>query len=72
LGRSEQQRFFAALDAQRRAHMIAIKRAIDDGYDLNAAARGNYGQFARRLVRSMWSSRVRDRREPRGASVRPG
>ena len=73
LGRSEQQRFFAALDAQRRAHMIAIKRAIDDDYDFNAAARGNYGQFVRRLVRSMWSSHDRDRRgEERGASVRPG
>jgi hypothetical protein len=72
LGFSEQQRFFAALDAQRRAHLIAIRRAIDDDYDFNAATRGNYGQFVRRLVRSMRSSSDGHRRGERRSSVRPG
>lgn len=73
LGFSEQQRFFAALDAQRQAHVIAIKRAIDDDYDFNAATRGNYGQFVRRLVRSMRNSRDENRRgEERSSSVGPG
>jgi hypothetical protein len=58
LGLSEQQRFFAALDAEREAHVIAIERAIDDGYDFNSAARGNYGQFVRRLVRSTRRGRI--------------
>jgi len=53
LGLSEQQRLFAALDAEREAHLVAIERAVDDGYDFNAAARGNYGQFVRRFIRSM-------------------
>jgi hypothetical protein len=53
LGLSEQQRLFDALDAERQADLIAIEKAIDDGYDFNAATRGNYGQFVRRLVRSM-------------------
>jgi hypothetical protein len=73
LGRSEQQRFFAALDAQRQAHVIAIKRAIEDDYDFDAATRGNYGQFARRLIRSMRNSRDGHRRgDEGGASVGPG
>jgi hypothetical protein len=68
LGFSEQQRFFAARDAQRQAHVIAIRRAIDDDYDFNAATRGNYGQFVRRLVRSMRSSREANRGEEAGTS----
>ena len=72
LGFSEQQRFFAALDAQRQAHLIAIRRAIDDDYDFNAATRGNYGQFVRRLVRSVRSSSDGHRRGERRSSVRPG
>jgi len=73
LGLSEQQRFFAALDAQRRAHLTAIRRAIDDDYDFDAATRGNYGQFVRRLTRSMRSSRDGHRRgDEGGASVGPG
>jgi hypothetical protein len=58
LGLSEQQRLFAALDAEQEAHMIAIRRAIDDGYDFTAATRGNYGQLVRRLLRSMRGTRV--------------
>lgn len=73
LGRSEQQRFVASRDAQRQAHAIAIKRAIDDDYDFSAAARGNHGQFVRRLVRSMRGTRDGHRRRQTGSSsVRPG
>jgi hypothetical protein len=68
LGFSEQQRLFDALDAQRQAHTIAIKRAIDDDYDFNSATRGNYGQFGRRLVRSMRSSRDGNRRGDEASS----
>jgi hypothetical protein len=30
-------------------HRDVFRRAIDDGYDFNAVARGNYSQFLRRL-----------------------
>ena len=68
LGYSEQQRLFAARDAQRQAHVIAIRRAIDDDYDFNAAARGNYGQLVRRLVRSVRSNRDGHRGAEAGSS----
>ncbi|WP_315704008.1 MULTISPECIES: hypothetical protein [unclassified Bradyrhizobium] len=32
-------------------HRNVLRRAIDDGYNFEAAARGNYGQFFRRLKR---------------------
>jgi hypothetical protein len=35
-------------------HRDVFRRAIDDGYDFNSAARGNYSQFLRRLDR--WAS----------------
>jgi len=73
LGFSEQQRFFAARDAQRQAHVIAIRRAIDDDYDFDAATRGNYGQFVRRLVRSLRSRREANRSpQTANSQVRPG
>jgi hypothetical protein len=36
-------------------HRNVLRRAIDDGYDFNSAARGNYGQFLRRF--DQWLSR---------------
>src|SRR5215813_4392462 len=33
------------------AHREVLRRAIDDDYDLESAARGSYGQFFRRLQR---------------------
>jgi hypothetical protein len=32
-------------------HRDVFRRAIDDGYDFNSVARGNYSQFLRRLDR---------------------
>jgi len=41
--------FKRILDLQRDAHREVLRRAIDDNYDLEAAARNSYGQFFRRL-----------------------
>jgi hypothetical protein len=41
--------FKRILDLQGDAHREVLRRAIDDNYDLEAAARRSYGQFFRRL-----------------------